>query len=249
MCFTDAYPVELFTGKVSPSGTSFAFSWSHPSIGASITTSYNLIYIPLLLEIPSPNPILLSSNTTSAVLTGLHPGVGYNCSIYTATTNAFSQPQTLYLRTPEKGAFINVFMQSMVYPAMCLALSGTPVMLTAVTGKRQVLFSWSPPPVTQHNGVLTNYTISCSPSPSSLPQSLSHQNTSTTVAGFSPNTLYTCSVAAWNTQGSGPSAYTTFTTLEDCNVFLVILTVSHLILHVLRCVFSTPAGWIIIKLS
>ena len=90
-------------------------------------------------------------------------------------------------------------------------------MLTAVAGKRQVLFSWSPLPVTQHNGVLTNYTISCSPSPSSLPQSLfHHQNTSTTVAGFSPNTLYTCSVAAWNTQGSGPPAYTTFTTVEDC---------------------------------
>ena len=52
-----------------------------------------------------------------------------------------------------------LFMQSVVYPAMYLASSGTPVMLSAIAGKRQVLFFWSPPPVTQHNGVLTNYTI------------------------------------------------------------------------------------------
>ena len=217
--FTDAYPVESFTGKVSPSGTSFSFSWSHPIIGASITTGYNLTCIPLLLEIPAPKPIFLSSNATSAVVTGLYPGVAYNCSIFTATSNGFSKPQALYLSTPEKGTLKILFMHSVVYPAMYLAPSGTPVMLSAVTEKRQVLFSWSPPPVTQHNGVLTNYTISCSPSPSSLPQSLSHQNTSTTVAGFTPNTLYTCSVTAWKTQGSGPPAYTTFTTLEDCKSF------------------------------
>ena len=73
-------------------------------------------------------------------------------------------------------------------------------------GEREVTFSWSPLPVTQHRGYLTNYTLSCSPSPSSLPQSPS-QSGPLTVTGFSPDT-YSC--------GSGPPSTTTFTTLPDC---------------------------------
>ena len=92
---------------------------------------------------------------------------------------------------------------------------GAPEMFEAVAGQRQVNFSWSPPPVTQRNGVIISYTLSCSPSPSSLPQSPSQSGT-LTVAGFSPDTSYTCSLVASNSQGSGPAANTSFTTLEDC---------------------------------
>ena len=79
----------------------------------------------------------------------------------------------------------------------------------------QRLDSWSPPPVTQRDGVLTSYSLSCSPSPSSLPQSPS-QAGPLTVAGFSPDSSYSCSVVATNSQGSGPPAHTTFMTLQDC---------------------------------
>ena len=97
------------------------------------------------------------------------------------------------------------------------APSGAPEMFVTEVGQRQVVFSWSPPPVTQHNGLITSYTLSCSPSPSSLPQSPS-QSGPLTVAGFSPDTSYSCSVVANNGLGSGPPAHTNFTTLQDCKL-------------------------------
>ena len=101
-----------------------------------------------------------------------------------------------------------------------IAPSGAPEMFERVTGQRQVEFSWSPPPVTQRNGVITSYTLSCSPSPSSLPLFPS-QSGPLIVTGFSPNTLYSCSVVATNSQGSGPPATTTFTTQQDCNLYFL----------------------------
>ena len=95
-------------------------------------------------------------------------------------------------------------------------LAGVPEEFEAEAGQRQVVFTWSPPPATQHSGSITNYTLSCSPSPSSLPQSPSSQSGSLTATGFSPNTLYSCSLTANNNRGTGPQAMTSFTTLEDC---------------------------------
>ena len=97
----------------------------------------------------------------------------------------------------------------------CTEPSGAPEMFQRDVGKREVTFSWSPLPVIQHRGYLTNYTLSCSPSPSSLPQSPS-QSGPLTVTGFSPDTSYSCSVVANNGLGSGPPSTTTFTTLLDC---------------------------------
>ena len=92
-------------------------------------------------------------------------------------------------------------------------------MFWTVAGEREVEFSWSPPPPTQQNEVITSYNLSCSPSPSSLPQSPSSQSSgSLSVAGFSPNTLYSCSLTADNSQGSGPPAVVTFSTEEDCKL-------------------------------
>ena len=85
-------------------------------------------------------------------------------------------------------------------------------MFAADGGERQVVFSWSPPPVAQRNGVITSYTLSCSPS---LPQSPS-QAGALNVTGFSPDTAYTCSVVATNSEGSGPAATVNFTTQQDC---------------------------------
>ena len=95
------------------------------------------------------------------------------------------------------------------------APSGAPEKFQAVVGQRKVAFSWSPPPVLQQNGHITSYTLSCSPSTFSLPQSLL-LSAPLTVAGFSPGTPYSCSVVASNSQGSGPPAHANFTTLQDC---------------------------------
>ena len=97
----------------------------------------------------------------------------------------------------------------------CSVPTGAPEMFVAVAGKRQVVFSWSPPPPNQQNGVITNYTLSCSPSPSSLPQSPS-QSGSLSVTGFSPNTPYSFSLVATNSQGSGSPVAISFSTQQDC---------------------------------
>ena len=96
------------------------------------------------------------------------------------------------------------------------APSGAPEVFLADAGERLVNFSWSPLPLTQR---VTSYTLSCSPSPSSLPHSSSlSQSGPLTVAGFSPNTHYSCSLVANNLWGSGPPATTTFTTDKDCKI-------------------------------
>ena len=95
-------------------------------------------------------------------------------------------------------------------------LAGVPEEFEVEAGQRQVVFTWSPPPATQHSESITNYTLSCSPSPSFLPQPPSSQSGSLTATGFSPNTLYSCSLTANNNRGTGPPAITSFTTLEDC---------------------------------
>ena len=125
-----------------------------------------------------------------------------------------------------------------------LVPSAAPERFEVDIGERQVVFSWSPPPVAQRNGVITRYTLSCSPSPSSLPQSPS-QSGPLTVTGFSPDTAYLCSVVATNNKGSGPPASVTFTTQSDCetvhNHLSIVLCVMTVVTSSYRCVFPTTA--------
>ena len=97
------------------------------------------------------------------------------------------------------------------------APSSAPQNFAAVSGEREVEFSWSAPPITQQNGVITSYILSCYPSPSSLPQFPS--SGPLTVTGLSPDTGYSCSLVASNSQGSGPPANISFTTQQDCEPF------------------------------
>ena len=100
-----------------------------------------------------------------------------------------------------------------------LAPSGSLEVFEADAEQRQVIFTWSPPPVTQRNGIITNYI-------------LSSQSESLTVTGFSPNTLYSCSVVATNSQGSGSSSTISFTTPEDCKTqYCVVKNLVHYSLY------------------
>ena len=122
--------------------------------------------------------------------------------------------------------------------------AGVPEMFVAAAGERQVNFSWSPPPVALRNGVITSYTLSCSPSPSTLPQSPS-QPDPLTVTGFSPDTSYSCSVVASNSQGSGPPASISFTTQQDCETVYYKLLNNDLphVPFYSRCVLSIALDW------
>ena len=108
--------------------------------------------------------------------------------------------------------------------------TGRPEDFSAEAAERDVTFSWSPPNATLRNGHITGYNLSCSPSPSSLPQSfpesgtyrVAHYSPSNTGAcsllasRFSPGTIYNCSVVAINSKGAGPPAAVSFTTAHDC---------------------------------
>ena len=120
------------------------------------------------------------------------------------------------------------------------APSGAPEMFSADVGERKVVFSWSAPLITQQNGVITNYTLSCSPSPSSLPQSPS--SGALTVTGLSPDTSYSCSLVASNSQGSGPPANISFTTQQDCESLFQV-QIQSLYLYCYRCALPSSPEW------
>ena len=86
-----------------------------------------------------------------------------------------------------------------------------PVNFQAAVGEREVTFSWSP---SSGSVSIIGYIVTCTPSPATLPQYFS-QSGAHRVSGFSPQTSYNCSVAAYTSQTVGPSATVMFTTEED----------------------------------
>ena len=189
----------------------FTFFWSPPSVTAYLT-GYSLTCTPLLEGIPTPVALMLEPAATTANMTGLYTGVTYSCKIITIGLLGSSEPNILTIPIPGYNDYAKAIYSD---TDQCHLLTGAPEMFEAVAGQRQVKFSWSSLPVIQRNGVITSYTLSCSPSPSSLPQPPSQSGT-LTVAGFSPYTSYTCSLVASNSYGSGPAVNTSFTTLKDC---------------------------------
>ena len=201
------------------SSTSLTFSWTLTPVASLLISGYNITCTPLVEGIPLPEPLVVREpNTVTASVTELYPGVSYTCAIVTFNSWQTSLPRNITYSIPEIGRANHPIKIDFVTDISSSAPSGSPEKFEAVAGQRQVVFTWSPPPVTQRNGVITNYTLSCSPSPSSLPQSPSSQSVSLTVTGFSPNTLYSCSLVATNSQGSGPPSNISFTTLEDCKI-------------------------------
>ena len=82
---------------------------------------------------------------------------------------------------------------------------------------RNLTLFWDLPPPTQRNGIITSYTISCSPDTETLPlvETTLPGVGGLTVRGFRPFTEYMCTIVANNSQGSGPPATVTTMTNED----------------------------------
>ena len=93
-------PVEEFVVTMSLE-TSLTFSWS-PSSTAHIT-GYRLTCTPLLKGISTPEALMLSPEATTAAVTGLNPGMTYNCSIVTVSPVGSSKLRTLTPTTAETG--------------------------------------------------------------------------------------------------------------------------------------------------
>ena len=94
-------PVEEFEVTMSLE-TSLTFSWSPPGT-AHIATGYRLTCTPLLNGISTPEALVLNPEATTAAMTGLNPGVTYNCSIVTVSPVGSSLLQILTPTTAETG--------------------------------------------------------------------------------------------------------------------------------------------------
>ena len=101
VCVIDAYPVERFRSE-NVANTSFCLYWVGPTIGAQLSLEYSLECEPLLIEI-STNQTTVPASVSSVVLTDLHPGTRYNCSIVTTGALGSSEPVSLIILTPEAG--------------------------------------------------------------------------------------------------------------------------------------------------
>ena len=74
-----------------------------------------------------------------------------------------------------------------------------------------VLFNWTPPPLAQQNGDLTDYTLTCAPV---LSFNYGPEEVGGIGEGFSPATRYTCTLVASTAIGDGPSAGVTIVTCK-----------------------------------
>ena len=89
-------------------------------------------------------------------------------------------------------------------------------MFSASPQSRVVSFSWRPVEEQLQNGMIINYTITCTPHIAiNIHVTTDIDVFSVTRHGFTPATQYSCSIVALTLAGSGPAATLTFTTLED----------------------------------
>jgi hypothetical protein len=184
----DAYPVE---GVVVPSSSSSSleFTWSPPLVGHNLTTGFTLRCSPLLEGIPEPRPLSTATGEElTLAITGLYPGVQYNCSVVTVTAAGESEPMSVVQTTEET------------------APMGTPLSFQVVVGATDVTFTWSLPEVTLRNGIITEYTVSCLSGGSLMTRVTLSSAGMHKIPGFAPDTAYECSVVATNSKGSGPPA-------------------------------------------
>ena len=161
--------------------------------------------------------VITSSSSGTSLLLNFNPIMTSDSNVYTCRA---SIDIALSVTSESTWEILLAGVENTSHSVECYTIShsvpsGIPEMFDTVFGERKVTFSWSPPAVTQHNGVIVNYTLSCSPSPSTLPLSVS-QAVPVTVTGFTPDTNYICSVMAHNGMGAGPAAQETFETQPDC---------------------------------
>ena len=88
---------------ISAGETSLSFSWNTPGVGDELIIGYVLTCLPLLKGIVALSPLNLEHNATSATVTGLHPGVVYQCNIATLSSEGLSQFKNITFATLEIG--------------------------------------------------------------------------------------------------------------------------------------------------
>ena len=88
--------------------TSFSFSWQRPLVLNGVLVAYQLSCQPLLPGIPSPQSLTLGPAAVAGTMSGLNPGVGYNCSIGARNNDEVSDPVYSTGTTQETGTSVYV---------------------------------------------------------------------------------------------------------------------------------------------
>ena len=105
--FTAPTPPRIFS-ITAVMTNNLSFSWQEPTNPNGVATGYELSCLPLLLGIPTPQPLRLGPTDQTTVLANLHPGVTYNCSI--RSSNGAGHSNLVYAAgtTQETGAVLTV---------------------------------------------------------------------------------------------------------------------------------------------
>ena len=86
--------------------------------------------------------------------------------------------------------------------------SGPPQNFTVITTSDFLLFTWSPPLLSQRNGVITQYDVICTVQNTTLSRQTSSTSASSTNLATLAATKYTCFVCAGTVVGYGPPSET-----------------------------------------
>lgn len=98
---------------------------------------------------------------------------------------------------------MNLFKALNAYLFVIIEPSGAPCSLTLVNVSYSLLaFKWTPPPLDQWNGIITQYTVYYQSN--RVPHYINVTGTNVTLDGLTPNTTYLVQVKAWTEVGSGP---------------------------------------------
>ena len=83
-------------------------------------------------------------------------------------------------------------------------------------------FRWNPPIQQERNGIITSYTLTCTPELllDDFPREFDEPG-EVTINGFLPGTNYTCSIYASNDVGNGPSIARNATTMEGLSHYIL----------------------------
>ena len=170
----------------------------------------------------------VSGSQTTTTLSGLLPYTNYSCSI-TAHTSAGGGPAAIVDIATEQDGKIILLMVKFNVLKLSLVPSGPPQIFNISPNSRTLTLSWSPPLLSQRNGVIISYLITCS-SGGSIINSTRTSSSSLTITGLQPFTNYTCSVRAATIVGDGPATLQDVITSEESK------TKEMLALHALHCI-------------
>ena len=102
-------------------------------------------------------------------------------------------------------------------------------LVAASVSSTSFVLSWSPPPTSQQNGIIREYTVNITEAQTGLSIILNSTSTSVSVLSLHPYYTYECTVSAY-TVGIGPySDVFSITTSEDGRLHFLFLTHLHLL--------------------